>query len=256
MATIQSITAQRAQEIEDASVISGTVNGSGHLILTTAGGATIDAGAVVDSSGVIAHAALTTGIHGVGAGFVVGTTLSQALTNKTLVTPVIGSFTNAQHTHADANNGGPISVFSGVKAVRTATQGIADSTSELVNFNAVSAYDTNSYKTSGTVFTIPSNGYYDIVAKVPWDANLNNRRSVDIRLNDTSTNATAGSSLNRAVLAPAHAANFPMTVSALGEYLTAGNTIKIYAWQNSGGALNILGNTGGTPTELTIKRVF
>ena len=35
------------------------------------------------------HAALTTGVHGVGAGVVVGTTLTQTLTNKTLTSPVI-----------------------------------------------------------------------------------------------------------------------------------------------------------------------
>jgi hypothetical protein len=35
------------------------------------------------------HAALTTGVHGVGAGTLVGTTLTQTLTNKTLTSPTI-----------------------------------------------------------------------------------------------------------------------------------------------------------------------
>lgn len=35
------------------------------------------------------HAALTTGVHGVGAGAIVGTTLTQTLTNKTLTSPTI-----------------------------------------------------------------------------------------------------------------------------------------------------------------------
>jgi hypothetical protein len=52
------------------------------------------------------HEDLTTGIHGVGAGAIVGTTLTQTLTNKTLTTPTIGDFTNATHDHADAAGGG------------------------------------------------------------------------------------------------------------------------------------------------------
>lgn len=40
------ITSSRGDQIENASVITGTVNGSGHLILTTKGGTQIDAGLV------------------------------------------------------------------------------------------------------------------------------------------------------------------------------------------------------------------
>jgi len=53
------------------------------------------------------HSAVATAVHGV-AGSVVGTSDSQTLTNKTLTTPTIGSFTNATHTHADAAGGGAL----------------------------------------------------------------------------------------------------------------------------------------------------
>lgn len=49
MATVTGLTAARMLEIEDASIISGEINGSGHLILTTHGGDEIDAGYVIDS---------------------------------------------------------------------------------------------------------------------------------------------------------------------------------------------------------------
>lgn len=42
------------------------------------------------------------------AGAVVGTTDSQTLTNKTLTTPTIGSFTNATHSHQNAAGGGTL----------------------------------------------------------------------------------------------------------------------------------------------------
>jgi hypothetical protein len=49
MATVTGMTATAMEAIRDASVVSGTINGSGHLILTTYGGSTIDAGAVLGS---------------------------------------------------------------------------------------------------------------------------------------------------------------------------------------------------------------
>lgn len=51
MATVTGKTAAAMDAIADASVTTGTVNGSGHLILTTHGGSNIDAGNVVGPTG-------------------------------------------------------------------------------------------------------------------------------------------------------------------------------------------------------------
>jgi len=67
------------------------------------------------STNIAAHAALTTGVHGVGAGDVVGTALSQTLTNKVLTAPTINDpvipddeWTNAVHAHGNAAGGGSL----------------------------------------------------------------------------------------------------------------------------------------------------
>jgi len=75
---------------------------------------------------IAAHAALTTGVHGVGAGSVVGTTLVQTLTNKTLTLPTIADFTNAVHNHKNAAGGGvldALAIGSGTLAVGRAAVG-------------------------------------------------------------------------------------------------------------------------------------
>jgi microcystin-dependent protein len=51
VATVDGKTAAAMDAIADASVVSGAVNGSGHLILTTHGGGTSDAGSVVGPTG-------------------------------------------------------------------------------------------------------------------------------------------------------------------------------------------------------------
>jgi len=66
------------------------------------------------------HAILTTSIHGVGAGAIVGTTLTQTLTNKTLTSPTInGTIATTGLTMPAFTAGGDISI--GANKLRTTT---------------------------------------------------------------------------------------------------------------------------------------
>jgi len=250
MATVDGITVAEARRIEGKTVVSATINGNGDLMLTFENGATLNAGSV--SGPLTAHAALAAA-HGA-TGAVVGTTNAQSLSGKTLITPIIASFVNAQHSHANAAGGGKVFPFSGVRGERTATQNVPDTTNRLVDFSAASVYDTDAYKTSGTVFTIPATGFYDIQVIIPWEGNGTGRRSVDIKLNDASTDSSQGISLNKKVELPGFGFPFQQNVSVLAEPLTQGDYIKVIAYQASGIALNLLGSAGGR-TLITIRRV-
>lgn len=72
-------------------------------------------GATTLAADIATHAALTTGVHGAGAGEVMTTTGTQTATNKTFTSPTIqtptisaGAWTNATHTHNTAASAGII----------------------------------------------------------------------------------------------------------------------------------------------------
>jgi hypothetical protein len=69
------------------------------------------------------HTNASSGVHGI-TGSVVGTSDTQTLSGKTLTTPTIGDFTNAQHDHSGMSKGGiiPQSSVSGLPASLTAKQ--------------------------------------------------------------------------------------------------------------------------------------
>lgn len=154
MATVDGITAAKAQEIEDASVVAGAINPSnGHLILTTAGGTDIDAGLVKDDSALITHEA-DTSTHGVG--LIVGATETQTLSGKTLVTPTIASFLNAQHNHSNAAGGGSISPQSHSHSVNVLTG------TSLVSNNITTGWTPGATAFSAT-FSVVSGVTYQVI---------------------------------------------------------------------------------------------
>jgi hypothetical protein len=77
MATVTGITAAKADEILGMSVVSGTINPSGHLILTRENGSTIDAGDFSSIITDIAEAQVATEVAAQIPNYVAGTTVNK-----------------------------------------------------------------------------------------------------------------------------------------------------------------------------------
>lgn len=91
MATVTGITAAKADEILGMSVVSGAINGSGHLILTRANGSTIDAGdftAIV--SGILGDQ-VTAKVNDILPDAVAGTVINKGSVSGALTLPELNS---------------------------------------------------------------------------------------------------------------------------------------------------------------------
>jgi hypothetical protein len=131
--------------------------------------------------------------------------------------------------------------FSGALAVLTGNQSINDATPTFLSF-ADEAYDTDSYhdnSTNPTRLTIPEDGWYQVSASAVFASNATGYRRIQIFLNGVGfvgrpaalQNATVGIATS-------------MAVTSAAVLLTAGDYLEMEVTQTSGGALNVLLNSG------------
>jgi hypothetical protein len=124
-----------------------------------------------------------------------------------------------------------------VKAQRSATQSISNSSLTAVQFNAADAWDTDAFHdttTNNSRITIPTGfgGRYQIQANVNWDSNTSGVREVLIRFNGTTT------------IADVVVAGTCRQYVAAEYALSAGQYVEVVVWQDSGGARDIGGGNG------------
>ena len=146
---------------------------------------------------------------------------SATLTNKTIVTPIIASFINAQHNHSDVNNGGLLKASYGFSAYKSATGQVINTTPSQVVYD-VEDYDINNNYASN-VFTAPVSGYYHFDAIMHVSSSPANAVYIRIRVNGSTfkENAHATSTANTS-------ASISHTIK-----LNSGDTVDIVAFCNT-----------------------
>ena len=112
---------------------------------------------------------------------------------------------------------------------RAANQSIANNSIDIVSFDTEDVDTDGCFAATSTNITIQTTGVYHINAIVAFASNTAGGRDIGIRKNGTIEFAS-GSNPN---------VNFAMNTNITGHLsLTASDVITLYAYQNSGGALN------------------
>lgn len=115
---------------------------------------------------------------------------------------------------------------------KTANQSVNNTTSTKLTFDVVTQDTHGAWSTSNNRFTVGSAGVFDVGGQIGWAANATGYRQISILVNGTTSYI-----LNQTTSA---GAADPTTCgfSSPTPYLNAGDYFELYAYQNSGGALN------------------
>ena len=173
------------------------------------------------------------------AGTVVIDSGAQTLTGKTIA---YGSNTIT---------GLPVSSYGYAAYYRNAAQSISNAAETIVGFDTAVATDSGVSNSSGT-FTINTTGLYTIAATVAYAANATGYRFVYFKKNSDALY------YNEMMTTATSATNNVCVMSMFTGTLTAGDTIKVYTAQLSGGALNLIGYAtygGNNATMIQFTRV-
>jgi hypothetical protein len=143
----------------------------------------------------------------------------------------------------------------GCRAYHSTTQSISNAVFTAVLFNSED-YDTGGFHstvTNTSRFTVPSGagGLYLITANILFAANATGQRVLQVRLNGGSSGIAA--IIGQQIVPSATYSSVVMVASILT--LNAGDYVEVFAYQDSGGALNIGTATAYTSNGACFKRL-
>jgi hypothetical protein len=127
-------------------------------------------------------------------------------------------------------------------AYKTASGALASATWDEINFGA-EAYDSHAAhdnSTNNSRLVAPESGLYTIKAHLTFATDSAGIRGLDIRKNAAGVQ-TAGTDLDFRIL-PGNGTTQTRIGASVDAQLTAGDYVEVFAYQNTGGALNVEGN--------------
>lgn len=133
----------------------------------------------------------------------------------------------------------------------TSAQTVANASWEAVSWDAED-YDTGGLWTSGSAsrFTAAVDGWYCVKGQVQWEQSGTGFRRLTIRKNDTTSDATGGSQWARSDQQPNGSDDTFMQI-VCDLYLSATDHVRMFAYQSSGGGLDIKTGSGSVWMSIT-----
>ena len=130
------------------------------------------------------------------------------------------------------------------KVYKTANQSIANSAWACLTWNA-EAFDSDTMHdntTSNSRITFTTAGTYQITYNAMWANSATGLRNHTIEKNGTTTQGSGTTIIEPFAISPVAATHSGASISVIASFV-AGDWIQAFAWQNSGGALNLAGVT-------------
>lgn len=165
---------------------------------------------------------------------------------------ISGDTLNAAHMNAIGDNLKFLKNVDRARVYQTAPQGLTTATWEHISWDAED-YDTNGLHAGGspTVLTSATDGWYTVKLQVSFAADSFGRRDIQIRKNDSSSDATAGSRWGRCTQGSLGGSDSSILQCFAEVYLSVGDYVKGCAWQNSGGGLDVESGSGTSWMSMT-----
>jgi hypothetical protein len=131
-----------------------------------------------------------------------------------------------------------------VKVYKTANQSIGTSSWACLTWDA-EAFDTDtmhSNVTANSRITFTTAGTYQITYNAMWGNNSTGLRNHTIEKNGNTTQGNGTPIIEPFAISPVAATHSGASISVMASFV-AGDWIQAFAWQNSGGALNLSGTS-------------
>lgn len=149
---------------------------------------------------------------------------------------------DTRHVRHDGESAYPTRVTFAARVYNSATIAIGNATATALTFNSERRDDGALHSTAGSTdqIVVPRDGWGIVWANVEFDSNATGFRTVSVRKNGSTT-------IIGAEQAGAVSGSGTIIGATCLDYLTKGDVLRCYVYQNSGVSLNVAGGLGYSP---------